>query len=290
MSQENLELVTYLRGLVARVCEPYKAMPETRAILSIGSVAYGIVDRFSDIDIAIYYEDLPSDAELKAAMVLNGCESVEWSIGDRSEGGLIESYKVHGVECQFAHSTIEAWERDVNTVLVQFDVETPMQKALSGVLAGMPIYGSELIERFKSRVAEYPPALGLAMVKKHLAFQPLWLISERLKVRDGLLWKQHALVEGGQNMLGVLAGVNGLYYSTFQFKRMGDFIQQMQCKPDQLYERITAMFEEPEQAIEIYQGLVSDVVEIVEARLPEVDTAAIRGRLGRTEQEWTSNT
>ncbi|HWD37562.1 MAG TPA: hypothetical protein VG944_01825 [Fimbriimonas sp.] len=132
----------------------------------------------------------------------------------------------------------------------------------------------------------YPESLGLEMVRKHLAFQPLWAFEARLKERDGLLWRQQALVEGAQNLLGVLAGVNHLYYSTFQFKRMGDFISQMEHKPRQLYERLTAMLSGSEAASVIFHELVEEVADLAERRMPDVDLTTVRRQLARVERSW----
>jgi hypothetical protein len=279
-------LLDYLKNIVATVCEPYQAMPQTRAILSIGSVSYGHVDHYSDIDLAIYYEELPSPEQLEAAMKANGAEKLIWALGDRSEGGLIESYLVKSVECQFAHTTAEAWQKHMDSVLVDFDVDSPIQKALSGLLEGTPLFGAEFIEKYKEQARTYPEGLARAMVKRYLAFQPLWALEDRLKVRDTLLWRQQALVEGAQNILGVLAGLNHLYYTTFQFKRMGAFIDSMALKPVDLEARLTRMLSDADVGLAVYKGLVSELVALVEGNLPEADTAGARRGLAREDQKW----
>lgn len=289
MSQKpsnNPELLDKLRNLARKATEPYLALPETKAILLIGSSAYGIVDSFSDLDIALYYDNLPSQKALDSARAANGVESLNWALGDRDEGGWIESYNLHGIECQFAHSTLECWEKEAASVLEGLDVNSPIQKALSGVLAGITLFGAETIESLQKRAAEYPYALGVAMVSRYLAFQPLWLTQERLKVRDAILWQQQALVEGAQNILGVLAGLNHLYYSTFQFKRMSFFVEEMKIKPVDLNSKLRSMIQDGPASIGLYKDLVAEVVGLVERQMPEVETAAIRARLSKTEQPW----
>lgn len=277
----------YLRSVVASIVRPYQALSQTKAILSIGSTSYGVADRYSDIDLALYYDDLPSSEQLESAMRENGCDALNWVIGDRAAGYLIESYLVNGIECQFAHSTLAAWSKNMDLVLVDFDVESPMQKALSGVPAGVPLYGDEIIAEFKTRVADYPAGLARKMVEKHLSVQHLWAFNERLKVRDGLLWKQQALVEGAQNILGVLAGLNRLYFSTFQFKRMSAFIDEMKVKPERLGVRIESLFSNTEASAETLKALFEETADLVEAFMPEVDTSGARALLARTERQWS---
>src|SRR5689334_9801464 len=122
----------YLLALAQRNAQVYASHPNTRAIIVTGSVAEGVSDFYSDLDMIIYYNKLPSEEELFRAYQQN--QGVERRpLGERSEEEAGESYKVHGVECQFGHTTIAAWERDIATVLEQLDVMSPLQKSLAGM-------------------------------------------------------------------------------------------------------------------------------------------------------------
>lgn len=112
MSHSERDLLPYLRNLVDQVCKPYAELPHTKGILSIGSVSYGKVDPYSDIDIAIYYDELPSDSELREAMERNGAENLEWVLGDREEGSLVESYLVKGSRMPVRSCNREGMGRD----------------------------------------------------------------------------------------------------------------------------------------------------------------------------------
>jgi hypothetical protein len=80
----------------------------------------------------------------------------------------------------------------------------------------------------------------------------------------------------------VLAGLNRLYYSTFQFKRMRRFVAAMGIAPAALADRIEAMLvAEPAAAIAALERLVGEVVDLVERHMPEADTAAVRRALAR---------
>src|SRR5690348_15704004 len=137
---EPTEASAYLLRLARRVAAPYIGWPQTRAVLVMGSAAEGVSDFFSDLDMAIYYDALPIEEQLTAAREAHG-GAVKWGMGEREQGALLESYVVSGVECQFAHTTVTAWERDMDRVLVELDVTSPLQKALEGILQGIPLHG-----------------------------------------------------------------------------------------------------------------------------------------------------
>jgi hypothetical protein len=281
------EASEYLLSLARKIAYAYTANPKARAAMVTGSAALGHSDYYSDVDMTVYYDELPAEEELQQAREQIGGTDRRLLGGDRGEAAFAESFVFGGVECQVGHATIAAWERDMATVLEQHHVDTPLQKALSGTLDCLPLYGDEYIARWKAMAAAYPDALARAMVEKHLAFFPIWGLSERLGVRDSTLWRREILVESIQNLLGVLAGLNRLYYSTFQFKRMGDFISQMHHVSDNLAERIEKLFDiDLASAAIVLEELVGEVTALIEQHMPEIDTTPAKRRLGWRQQPW----
>jgi hypothetical protein len=265
----------------------YGSLPKVRAIIVAGSAAEGVSDFHSDLDMGVYYDELPSEAALEAARRANGGSERLWVLGDRAEGDFAEAFAVDGVECQVFHVTVAAWERDMAVVLDQHEAKTPLQKAMQGMLECVPLHGGTLAQEWKARAAAYPEALRVKMVEEHLVFFPLWYLGERMAVRDATLWTQQALLEAAQNILGVLAGLNRLYYTTFQFKRMRSFIGKMQHAPPDLGERLESLFRlEPQAAAAQLESLVRETLDLVETHMPQVDTARARRRLGQRLEAW----
>jgi uncharacterized alpha-E superfamily protein len=112
-------------------------------------------------------------------------------------------------------------------------------------------------------------------------------MQEKLARRDTTLWYYQILVESAQNLLGVLSGLNRLYYSTFQFKRMGKFIEQMSIAPTNLTSRLERLFRaEPHVAANQIEQLVQETLDLVDAYMPQVDTSSVRRRVGWRQQPW----
>jgi len=277
----------YLLSLANKLAEPYKQFPETYGILLTGSVAEGIADCHSDIDMAIYYEELPTAEQLDHAMMANGARERKWVVGDPSEEQFMEAYLVNDVECQLVHTTLDAWERDLGRVLSGEEAISPLQKALSGVLEGISLHGDGLIRDYKERIADYPDELAEKMVREHLKFYPLWKIEDRLGSRDASLWKKQIATETIQNLLGVLAGLNRVYYTTFQFKRMKKFIDSMLLSPSNLYERINGVLATNDGVGYELENLVSETLELVRREMPQIDVAPTAESIGLRSRPWT---
>lgn len=285
-NNETKRASQYLLKLANRNAQAYIALPQTRAIIVTGSAAEGISDFYSDIDMILYYDELPPEETLQRAYQQNQGEGRR-IFGDRESGSFFESYKVHGVECQFAHGTVKGWEQEMAQVLEQLDVTSPIQKALSGMKEAIPLYGVPLIRQWQDRIASYPDALAEAMIKHFLTFFPVWGISHYFMARDATWWLHQIFVEAEEHMLGVLAGLNHLYFSSFQFKRMHRFVQHMHIMPANLAARLDTLFyEEPAAAISQLKELVLEIVVLVEQFMPAFDTTSVRKSLDFQHRAW----
>jgi predicted nucleotidyltransferase len=277
----------YLLELVKRNINAYIANPKTKAVMVTGSVAEGECDEYSDCDVCFYYDELPTDAELQLARQRNQGAALIEILGDRREGAFGESFLMNGIEFQFAHATIAQWEKEISSIVEAFDVPTPLMKTMAGTLVGIPLYGETLIEEWKAKIANYPDGLVQKMVEHYLKFVPVWGMQAKLARRDTTLWYHQILVESVHNLLGVLSGLNRLYYSTFQFKRMSRFIEKMKIAPENLAARLEALFHyEASVAVNELETLVRETVNLVEVHMPQVDTSSAKRKLGWRQQPW----
>lgn len=273
----------FLQDLARRCAAPFIANPACQAALLAGSAAEGIADRFSDIDLIVYWEAFPDAATREAA---RGGAPVRWQIGADADARLIEALDVEGVEVQIAQVSIAAWEEDMAAVLERLEVDSPLQKALDGLLKGLPLHGEDRIAHWRG-LAVYPDALARAMIERHLDLFPLWALPHRLAGDDAVLWRHQLLVESAHKLLAVLAGLNRRYFSPFQFKRLAPFCAGLEIAPPRFAERIRALFAAPpERAFDALAELVAETIDLVEAHAPPIDTSGVRARLARRAAPW----
>lgn len=278
-----------LGALARRVALAHRPLPGAVAAMVTGSVAKGLADGISDIDMAVYYEGpLPDDSTLGGICERLGGLNLRPLGGPRQEDGYIVAFDLAGVEVQLIHSTVGGLEQAMDELLVRHAVDTPLAKLLEGVLVCKPFYGEARIQSWKDRAAAFPPELGLVMVRRYLSFWPAWGVIGQFATRDATVWYHQVLVESCQHLLGVLAGLNRVYFTPFQHKRMARFIGQLTLAPVDLGSRIEALFTlGPTQALPALEALVAETLALVEAHLPEVDTSAARRRIGFRKAGWT---
>ena len=278
----------YLLQLGRKVLAPYTRLPTARAAMITGSSAEGVSDHYSDLDMTVYYDGvLPDDDALAAIRESHGAPNRAWLLGDPADGSFAEAYELGGVQAQIGHATIAAWENDIAEVLDRWNADTPLHKAMSGTLECVAVYGEDLIDRWKARIRAYPDGLARAMVDTRLQIFPVWYVQDALDARDATLWHFQIRVETAYALLGVLAGVNRLYFTTFQFKKMHRFVAEMRVKPERFAERLDDLFQQPSAAAAAtLEALTAEVLALVGREMPEIDIAKMQRRVGGRRPRW----
>ena len=284
--QEDPNPTQTLRTLAAQLGSVYEQEMVPLAILLTGSAAEGVSDGFSDLDLIVYHDHLPPDSKFAEVRNRAGAVAVRFA-PDRDRGSIIEEFRVQGVECQVGHATVVSWEATMATVLDACRPGTIDEKAVMGLLEGVALVGGDVIGRWQAYAAEYPDALARATIMHYLRFFPLWMANEYLGRRDATIFSYQMLVEGSLNVLGVLAGLNHQYFSTFQFKRLHRFASRLQLAPDRLADRLDDLFAlDRSQASVALERLVEETVSLVESHMPTIDTEPARRLIGARHRAW----
>ncbi len=279
------EASRYLIANAADIAAAYVDRTRPRAVLLTGSAAEGVSDHYSDLDLIAYYDGLPTEDQLATAH--NSLHAVDVRVSSAREM-LVEEYVFQGIECQLAHVTIASWEQSMASVLDECTPATNAQKAIIGLLDGHSVHGHDLIQDWKDRAITYPNELARATVEHYLQFFPLWLATERWDARDATIFYHQMLVDTSLNLLGVLGGLNRLYFSTFQFKRLDRFVNKMHFKPTRLADRLNSLFAlDPIDAGAELECLVDETLTLAEMHMPMVDTTSSRLQVGKRHKPWS---
>src|SRR4051794_8464926 len=200
----NQSEIAKRRALAEIVAPAYAANPKVAGVLLAGSVARGLADQFSDIEIDIFWHAPPTDQDRSAPIERAGWQTAYRHVDENewADGFLIAGVKVD--TSQFLVSTIDRWLDDV---LVRAEIEPEYQVRITAIQHGQPLYGAALIERWRTKSAAYPDALAHAMVAEYASFRPRYLL-EMLAARDDVLLLHQDLVAIEQQILSVLMGIN----------------------------------------------------------------------------------
>ena len=276
----------HLRALARRIGDVVVDEVAPRSVLLTGSAATGEADFYSDVDLIVYCDELPTEERVGAVVERVGGADRKL-IYPRTEDEHGESFELGGIQCQLAFVTVRCADGELERVLAGEELESPLQKAVEGILDGTPLHGPELIRSWRARAADYPDSLRRAMIERHWRFFPLWYVDRQVAVRDAFLWRKEILVEAAFDLLAVLAALNRLYFTRFQLKRMRKLVGRMRLAPPDLADRIERLFElEDEEAAHALERLVEETQALVAAELPDLELP-LRRPIGARREPWS---
>ena len=260
------------REIAERVVKGLAARTELRATLLAGSVARGIADEHSDIDLLNFYDELP-DRDMFDSVLKDAGGEIIGDIGAPTAEAFVARYRIEGIEVQTGGEVMSALEKRLASIEAG-DVDWITAKVAMGTLEGTALFGHELVSEWQKR-ARYPEALRRREVEANLGWFPVWAIDQHLASRDAELFRRQMLLEGAFKVVAVLSAVNRLYFTTFQFKRAGSHFEEMKVKPDRLAERLDRVADgPPSEAADELRKLVEETKAIVKREIPGVEVDA----------------
>jgi hypothetical protein len=270
LNEASRQRLAFARGLAPI----YAVNPKVQAILVGGSVARGCADRYSDVEIGLFWEEPASDGELEAAF--HQARGRRWELDPyvEAEDVRYEEYEAAGLKVDLRHMTVERMEAVLNAVLDDLDTDDERQQLVWVARHGIPLHGTERLARWKERAARYPEALAHAMVARHLSFPAWWSVAMYAQ-RGELPLLYQALGEVVHRIVGVLAGLNRLYHPGLKW--LDRTIEEMALTPPDLAARIRRAYQsEPTAAAERMRQLVEETFTLVEQQMPPMAVGAAR--------------
>src|SRR5580658_1993861 len=261
------------RAIARRAAEPYAANPDVVAVLLAGSVARGLADDFSDIELDVYWRRPPTDDERTQAVEGAGWER---AYAEEDEYGWADGFRIDGVKLDvgaFLTSTIDGY---LSAALRRANTEPELQVRITALLQGEALYGAPLIEAWRARCATYPTQLALAMVAKGLALRPRERL-DMLVARDDVLLLHRDLVDNLQGLLDALFGLNRVFTPHPFHKWLEWEATLIPLQPRELVRRIRRLLvAPPSEAADEIAALAEETFDLVAAHLPEFQLAPVR--------------
>ena len=272
-------------ALAERVGRAYAADPKARVVMVAGSTGRGTADRYSDIEIDVYWSEPPTDDERRAAVERSGGALLDLSPYEEDEWA--ESISLGGFHLHTSTFLVETMERYLRDVLEDYSTALNPQMRLYSLLHAQTVVGEDLVARWRDRALAYPTPLAEAVVREHLAFGRLGYYGVVFAARNELLQLYDIFCETEREILWVLLGLNRLYPPTPSLKYADELIAEMQVAPPDLARRLKEVFRLPAvDAVVALSTICEEVFALVETHLPGVDTIERRTWLTHHRPAW----
>ncbi len=267
-------------ALAHQLASNYRANPKVAAVIVEGSVARGHADRFSDIDLAVFWEAAPKEKERRDIINRARGRHVQLVPSTEDEACWSDIYEVDGDIIDVRHVDVEVTRRILADVLERYDPSLSKQQHLATLLSALPLAdSSSLLTHWQQQAKVYPRELSMAMVRAYLLFRPAWE-QEKLAERSDLLALYESFCTVEKHMLLVLMGLNRIYYPGWQW--VDRLMEQMPLAPVKFASRFKQVFGivsiDPLAGVYQLHELVEETFSLVETHLSELDTAQARAR------------
>ncbi len=269
------------RALARHIADAY-VRTGAEAVLLGGSTARGEADKFSDIEVGVFWSRVPTDDDRALAIARAGGDlhrlwpfaEVErawfddWFIGRRD--GVEKS----GVLVEPVHMTIADAQATVQDVVERFDPAIEKQVLLAALCDGLPLAGDELLAPWRAAARSYPDELARAVVERHAQIDHFWRFS-MFRDRDNPMHAARATADVHERVLHALLAVNRVYW--YGFKSLDSLARRLAKAPADLAAclRRTYEVESPERE-RFLASLVEETYDLVERYVPGADVERLR--------------
>lgn len=201
-----------------------------QAVVVAGSVARNFADAYSDVEIPIFWESLPDDETRHAIVNSLDAEFIVSYNGPAREDQLL----IKGLQVDLWHITVRREEETIHSVLDEHQVDLSRLNAMDTIRCCIPLFGDEIIAKWKDRAKEYPEELREAIVKAHLDSFAIGQLGLAAKRNDPTGFYAE-LTRLQQEVFLILLALNKCYFPTFKW--LYQTMKAMAIKPISIEQR-----------------------------------------------------
>jgi len=255
---------------IAERIRPYEGI---QAIVVGGSVARGYADAYSDLEMPLFWDDLPSDEVRKAIVANLGAKFLYGYDGPSNEDQLL----IDGFQVDFWQCSVTDEETVFEDVLTRFDTDLGNSNFMDTIRACIPLHGEALIVRWKERAQCYPDDLVVRNIQESLGRLDRGHLEVQSR-RDNPTVVYGTIGELQEQVFLILLALNREYFPSFKW--MYRSLARMRVKPADIERRFRGAYTCPQaEGIRDTLAIVEETLSLVEERYPQVDTSVAKKRL-----------
>jgi hypothetical protein len=267
--------------LAAEIAVRLRRFPDIRAMVVAGSVARGFADEYSDLELPLFWETLPSDETRQQIAADLGADFLYPYNGPAQEDNL----SLHGFQVDFWHCTVSNEEQVIRRVLSDYSTDLSDSNFMDTVRACIPLTGETIIHVWKEQARAYPTQLALRNIQLQLdQIQASHLAVLARRDNPSLLYGEISGLQ--QRVFQILLALNSQYFPTFKW--IYPVLANLPVKPLACVERFRqAYLTSPADAAIDTARIVTETLRLVQKTFPQLDIAPALDRLKLTRASHT---
>lgn len=270
------------------IAPAYAALDGVEAIALVGDSARGLADGWSDLDLVVFWRQAPS-LETRAQIV-EALGGRAWVVDDaalrrpdlalqhRDETWWLPGGTDAALKVDVRHTLCIAMDRLLADVVERQQPDRLKLAQLGSIQQALPLHGADRIAGWAEGAGRCPEAIARRLVEDNLRLFAPWTFEMLAEREDGLLYARN-LADTLERMLLVLHGLNRSY-PPLSPGHLAATVATLPLAPTDFARRATALLAaRPIDASRRLGLLATELYDLVDARMPGLDTRPARGAL-----------
>ena len=238
-----------------------------RAVIVAGSVARGYADEYSDLELPLFWDELPSDATRHAVIRALEADFLRPYNGPAQEDNLL----INGFQVDLWQCSVPFEEDTLDDVLQRYSTDLGASNFMDTVRTCIPLVGEVLIANWKQRASTYPEPLAVRNLQEQLPhFEIGHLMIHALRDNPALVYERISDMQ--QHLFLVLLALNHAYFPSPKW--LYRTIEALPVQPVQAAQRMRQVFQLGQvQAAQAMIDLLSETLALVKQAYPQIDIA-----------------
>lgn len=234
----------------------YAGHPSVEAIILGGSVARGTAAAESDIDLGIFWKEIPQErgrgdllSRLSGELHRTVDNSERYSSDNPRRQGLIEIIAVTAPDSTIwavdvEHETVAGTDRVISEVVVDLNTSLERQELLSVIDTGIPLHGASLVGEWRERALYSDEFMDKVVCENLLGIGRKVLAAKRWGDREEWFGLQECLLDVARRLFLALMSLNRTwcYTDNVNFKGAGGVLSGLKLQPSKFVSRLGEIF------------------------------------------------
>lgn len=187
------------------IADLIKDLKEVKAIGFMGSIGRGNFDKYSDIDIIVYVDEIPSPNKRKK-LLEDRVKNYEEIIPE------MEIFYYKNKEVSFFYRKISDLEKVIKKLYKDNHEDKKISEEIENV---RPIYGKEAIKNLQQKIKKFPDGILNKKLYNLRKITTLFEDLEKYLERKQLVWMNHIFEEILEDVISIIYTLNKKYYGGY---------------------------------------------------------------------------
>lgn len=182
-----------------------KDLKEVKSIGFMGSIGRGNFDKYSDIDIIVYVDEIPSPNKRKK-LLEDRVKNYEKIIPE------MEIFYYKNKEVSFFYRKISDLEKAIKKLYKENHEDKKISEEIKNI---RPIYGKEIIKNLQQKIKNFPDGILNKKLYNLRKITTLFKDLEKYLERKQLVWMNHIFEEILEDVISITYTLNKKYYGGY---------------------------------------------------------------------------